>query len=54
MLFSPSFDDYILSNDPVRVVNSIVDGLDLTNIYRQYKDLGCSSYHPKMMIKVVT
>lgn len=53
MLFPPSFDDFIPENDPVRVVNSIVDKLDLSHLYSQYKKIGCSSYHPKMMIKII-
>jgi transposase len=53
MLLPPSFDELIPQKDPVRVVNEIVERLDLSSVYAQYKKLGCASYHPKMMIKII-
>lgn len=52
-LFPYTFDDFIPANDPVRIVDSIVENLDLRKIINRYKNLGCSSYHPKMMIKII-
>lgn len=52
-LFPYTFDDFIPQNDPVRVVDSIVENLDLRKILSRYKNVGCSSYHPKMMIKII-
>ena len=48
-----SFEDIIPENHLVRVVNSIVDSLDLAPLYDRYKDGGCPAYHPRMMLKVM-
>ena len=53
LLFPPSFDDFIPENDPVRVINTVVNKIDLTTILKTYKDKGCSAYHPKMLLKVI-
>jgi transposase len=37
----------------VRTVNEVVDELDLKPLLRQYKGGGTSSYHPRMMLKVL-
>lgn len=29
LLFSPRFDDFIPSNDPVRIISSVVDSVDI-------------------------
>lgn len=53
MLFPPSLEDFIPPTDPVRVINNIVEGLNLKSIYAKYSDVGCNSYHPKLMIKII-
>ena len=53
MLLPPSFDDLIDCNHPVRIVNSVVEQIDLRLFFKKYKLLGTSSYHPRMMLKVV-
>jgi transposase len=37
----------------VRVVNAAVEKMELSNLYGQYVGGGTSSYHPKMMLKVL-
>lgn len=37
----------------VRVVSWAIDQMDLTPLYAQYKGGGTSSYHPKMLLKVL-
>ena len=37
----------------VRVVNAAVEKMDLRKVYEQYKGGGTSSYHPKMLLKVL-
>ncbi len=37
----------------MRVVNTIVDSLDLSSLYGRYKEGGCPAYHPRMMLKVM-
>ena len=48
-----SFDEIIPDNHLVRVVNTIVDSLNLDPLYDRYKVGGCPAYHPKMMLKVM-
>ena len=43
----------IAENDPVRVVDAIVEGLDLKDFKKLYKEKGRCSYHPKMMLKLI-
>lgn len=43
----------IPANHPARLVNKVVDALDLSNIIALYKGGGCSAYHPRMMLKVL-
>lgn len=53
VLFPMSIDSKIPEDSPVRLVNRIVDELDLTGIDFGYKGGGNSSYHPRMMLKVL-
>ena len=48
-----SFDELIPENHLVRVVNTVVDSLELTPLYDRYKEGGCPAYHPRMMLKVM-
>ena len=43
----------IAPNHPVRIVNSVVDALDISSLLSSYKGGGSSSYHPRMMLKVL-
>lgn len=43
----------IAQNDPVRIISRIVDGLNLDELMQTYKEFGCPSYHPRMLLKVV-
>ena len=52
-LFPQRLDDFIGENDPVRLVNQVVDELDLTSLIQSYKGGGTSSFCPRMMIKVL-
>ena len=52
-LFPYTFDDFIPQNDPVRIVDSIVEQLDLRKLLNRYKNVGCPGYHPKMMMKII-
>ena len=48
-----SFEDFIPENHLVRVVNTVVDSLELKPLYDRYKEGGCPAYHPRMMLKVM-
>ncbi len=52
-LFPSRLDDYIPNEHPVRMVNKIVDQLDVSLITSGYKEGGCRGYHPRMMVKVL-
>ena len=43
----------ISQNDPVRVVDHIVEGLDLKGFSKLYKEKGRCAYDPKMMLKII-
>ena len=45
--------DDISESDPVRVVDAIVEGLDLREFKKLYRERGRCAYHPKMMLKVI-
>ena len=53
MLLPPSLEELIGADHPVRVVNSVIDRLDLKALNRTYKGGGASSYHPRMLLKVL-
>ena len=53
ILFPHRLDKDIAENDPVRVVDTVIDGLRLDNFKKLYKERGRSPYHPKMMLKVI-
>ena len=52
-LLPPSYDELIESEHLVRVVNRVIDELDLDVILARYKGGGTSSYHPRMMLKIL-
>ena len=52
-LLPPSYDELIEEEDLVRVVNRAIEEIDLSPLLNQYKGGGTSSYHPKMMLKVM-
>jgi len=52
-LLPPSYDELIPANHLVRVVNEAVEKIDGSALLAQYKGGGTSSYHPKMLLKVL-
>lgn len=53
MLLPPRLEELIPEGHLVRVVNEMIEELDLEPLARQYKGGGTSAYHPKMMLKVM-
>ena len=53
ILFPERLDKDIAENDPVRVVDTVIDHLRLDNFKKLYKERGRSPYHPKMMLKAI-
>lgn len=52
-LLPPSLEELIPAEHLVRIVNQVVDHLDLSSIINQYEGGGTSAYHPKMLTKVL-
>ena len=52
-LLPPSLDELIIATHPVRVVNDVIDRINLAPLEKQYEGGGSSSYHPKMLLKVL-
>lgn len=52
-LFPARLDQNIAEGAPVRLVNQIVEQLDISTIERTYKGGGTSSFHPRVMLKVL-
>lgn len=53
VLFPPSLGELIPSNHPVRTVSAIIDRLDISGIESTYKGGGTSSFHPRMLLKII-
>ncbi len=53
MLLPPSLEELISSSHPVRVVNEVIESLNLESLEKAYKGGGTSSYHPKMLLKIL-
>lgn len=53
MLMPQNIEEMIPEGHLVRVVNAMIEGIDLVPLMRQYKGGGTSAYHPKMLLKVL-
>ena len=53
LLFPQRIDENIAEDDPVRLVNGLIDQLDLTSFRKLYSETGRSPFHPRMMLKAV-
>lgn len=51
MLLPPSLDELVAADHPVRVVNAVLDKVDISAILSGYKPGGTSSHHPRMLLK---
>jgi transposase len=52
-LLPPSLEELIEENHPVRVINHVIEKIDLHSLIQKYEGGGTSSYHPRMMLKVL-
>lgn len=53
MLLPPSLEELIGKTHAVRVVSQVIDRIDLDPLVETYKGGGTSSYHPRMLLKVL-
>src|SRR5690625_4512859 len=52
-LFPPSIQELIPQDHSVRIVNSVIEQIDIKPLLDTYSKEGHPSYHPKMMLKVI-
>jgi transposase len=52
-LLPPSYDEMIEAEHLVRVVNRVIEQLDLSVMMAKYPGGGTSSYHPQMLLKIL-
>lgn len=53
LLLPPSLDELVPKNHMVRVVDAVIDRLDISEILSTYHGGGNSAFNPKMMLKVL-
>lgn len=53
VLFPSNISERIPCNHPVRLVNQVVDLLNIDCLFSKYKGGGTTAYHPRMMLKVL-
>ncbi|MGM9822551.1 MAG: IS1182 family transposase [Muribaculaceae bacterium] len=53
LLLPPSLDELVPENHVVRVVDAVIDRLDISDILSTYRGGGNSAFNPKMMLKVL-
>ena len=52
-LFPPSIEELIPQDHPVRIVNGVIEHINIDNLIKVYHVEGKPSFHPKMMLKVM-
>ena len=53
MMFPPKLDDMIPEGHPVRVVDRVIDKVNIDAILDTYTGMGSSSFHPRIMLKIL-
>jgi transposase len=53
MMLPPSLEELIDKNHPVHVVNQVIDKINIDPLLKKFKGGGTSSYHPRMLLKVL-
>ena len=52
-LLPPSLNELIPENHPARIIDDLIEKMDLNELYQTYKGGGASSYDPSMLLKVL-
>jgi len=52
-LLPPSLEEFVVENHEVRIINDIVDTMELSPLLVKYEGGGAPAYHPTMMLKVI-
>jgi transposase/CheY-like chemotaxis protein len=53
LLLPPSLEELIEKDHPVRIVSRVIDAINLQPLLSKYKPGGTSSFHPRMLLKVL-
>jgi transposase len=53
LLLPPSLDEFVPDDHEARIVNEVVDTVDLSPLLAKYEGGGAPAYHPVMMLKVI-
>lgn len=53
LLFPPSIESMVPQDSPARLVDYVIKQLDIHELLDTYKGGGTSSYHPRMLLKVI-
>jgi transposase len=53
LLLPPSLDELIGATNLVRVVNHVIDSMDISGLINQYKGGGTTAYDPGMLLKIL-
>lgn len=53
LLLPPGLEELIAANHPVRIINEVLNKIDIRPLMQQYKTGGAGNYHPGMLLKVL-
>lgn len=53
MMLPPSLEELVSAGHPVRVVNEVINKINIEPLISAYQHKGTSSYHPQMLLKVL-
>jgi transposase len=53
MLLPPDLNDLVAPDHPVRIVNDVLERIDISDVLKLYQPGGKSSYQPRMLLKVL-
>lgn len=53
MAIPPTLDELVSIGHPVRIVNDIINRINIESLFQAYKIKGSSNYHPQMLLKVL-
>lgn len=53
MAFPPTFDELIPEGHTVRIVNKVIDAINVEPLLKSYHIRGASNYHPILLLKVL-
>lgn len=52
-LLPPSLNDFVPEGHEVRIINDVVNVMDISSLMKKYEGGGAPAYHPGMMLKII-